>query len=108
MIVFADANLELAAQGAIWGAFCNSGQSCSSVERLYVEESIAEKFTNLIVEKTKKLRQNSGDKETTDIGAMSSEKQMQIVEDHVEEFRQKRRGNFNGRQTQREFHRHVL
>ena len=87
MIVFADANLELAAQGAIWGAFCNSGQSCSSVERLYVEESVAEKFTDLIVEKTKRLRQDSGDKETTDVAAMSSERQIAIVEDHVESFR---------------------
>jgi len=88
MVVFADANLELAAQGAIWGAFCNSGQSCSSVERLYIEESVAEEFTNLIVEKTKKLRQDSGDKETTDVAAMSSERQIKIVEDHVESFRQ--------------------
>ena len=87
MIVFADANLELAAQGAIWGAFCNSGQSCSSVERLYVEESIREKFTRLIVEKTERLRQDSGDKETTDVAAMSSEKQISMVEDHVESFR---------------------
>jgi succinate-semialdehyde dehydrogenase/glutarate-semialdehyde dehydrogenase len=105
MIVFADANLELAAQGAIWGAFCNSGQSCSSVERLYVEESIKKEFTDLIVEKTKKLRQDSGDKETTDVAAMSSERQLKIVEDHVESFRQegaeiltggKRNTNFKG------------
>jgi len=105
MIVFADANLELAAQGAIWGAFCNSGQSCSSVERLYVEEVIAEKFTNLIVEKTKKLKQDSGDKETTDIAAMSSEKQISTVEDHIKSFREegaqiltggKRNSNFMG------------
>ena len=87
MIVFADANLELAAQGAIWGAFCNSGQSCSSVERLYVEESVAEEFTKLIVEKTKSLKQDSGEKETTDVAAMSSERQISIVEDHVESFR---------------------
>jgi succinate-semialdehyde dehydrogenase/glutarate-semialdehyde dehydrogenase len=87
MVVFADANLELAAQGAVWGAFCNSGQSCSSVERLYVEESAAEEFTKLVVEKTKRLNQDSGDKETTDIAAMSSERQIKIVEDHVESFR---------------------
>ncbi len=87
MIVFADANLELAAQGAIWGAFCNSGQSCSSVERLYVEESAAEEFTKLIVEKTLRLNQDSGDKETTDVAAMSSERQIAIVEDHIESFR---------------------
>jgi acyl-CoA reductase-like NAD-dependent aldehyde dehydrogenase len=86
MIVFADANLELAADAAVWGAFCNAGQSCSSVERLYVEEPAVEKLTNLIVEKTKKLRLGAGREETTDIGAMSSERQLKIVEDHVASF----------------------
>jgi acyl-CoA reductase-like NAD-dependent aldehyde dehydrogenase len=86
MIVFEDANLELAAQAAIWGAFCNSGQSCSSVERLYVQESAAEKLTDLIVEKTRKLKQGAGSEETTDIGAMSSERQLKIVAEHVEDF----------------------
>lgn len=87
MIVFADANLELAAEAAVWGAFCNSGQSCSSVERLYVEESAAKKLTDLIVEKTGKLTQGKGIEETTDIGAMSSERQVKIVADHVESFK---------------------
>jgi succinate-semialdehyde dehydrogenase/glutarate-semialdehyde dehydrogenase len=87
MIVFADANLELAAGGAVWGAFCNSGQSCSSVERLYVEESAAEEFTRLVVEQTRRLRQGDGSRETTSVGAMSSERQLKIVEDHVEDFR---------------------
>ncbi len=105
MIVFEDANLELAAQGAIWGAFCNSGQSCSSVERLYVQESVAEELTKKIVEKTRELKQNLGSVDSTDIGAMSSERQMQIVEDHVEDFRKsgakiltggKRNTNFAG------------
>lgn len=86
MIVFADANLELAADAAVWGAFCNSGQSCSSVERLYVEESAAEKLTNLIVEKTRKLKQGAGNDASVSIGAMSSEKQINIVKDHVENF----------------------
>ena len=87
MIVFADANLELAADAAIWGAFCNAGQSCSSVERLYVEESAAQKLTGLIVEKTKKLKLGAGSDFETDIGAMSSERQLKIVEAHVESFR---------------------
>jgi acyl-CoA reductase-like NAD-dependent aldehyde dehydrogenase len=86
MIVFADANLELAAGAAVWGAFCNSGQSCSSVERLYVEESAAEALTRKIVEKTQKLKQGAGSDATTDIGAMSSEKQLKIVADHVDSF----------------------
>ncbi len=88
MIVFEDANLELAASGAVWGAFCNAGQSCSSVERLYVHESVSDKLTALIVEKTKQLKQGRGDAEDISIGPMSSERQLKIVEDHVAAFRE--------------------
>jgi len=87
MIVFADANLELAADAAIWGAFCNAGQSCSSVERLYVEKSVSERFTQMLVDRTKRLKQGVGIDEDTSIGAMSSERQLKLVDDHVEEFR---------------------
>src|SRR5687768_6304984 len=87
MIVFDDANLDLAAGGAVWGAFCNAGQSCSSVERLYVQEGVADKLTKLIVEKTRELKQGPGDTEDVSIGAMSSERQLKIVEDHVDAFR---------------------
>jgi acyl-CoA reductase-like NAD-dependent aldehyde dehydrogenase len=87
MIVFEDANLELAAGGAVWGAFCNAGQSCSSVERLYVHESVADKLTALIVAKTKQLKQGPGDSEDVSMGPMSSERQLKIVEDHVAAFR---------------------
>ncbi|MBK8465595.1 MAG: aldehyde dehydrogenase family protein [Chloracidobacterium sp.] len=87
MIVFADANLELASSAAVWGAFCNSGQSCSSVERLYVQESAAEELTRKIIEKTRELKQGVGDREDISVGAMSSERQIAIVEDHVEDFR---------------------
>jgi succinate-semialdehyde dehydrogenase/glutarate-semialdehyde dehydrogenase len=87
MIVFADANLELAADAAIWGAFCNAGQSCSSVERLYVEESVAENFTQMLVLRAKRLKLGAGSGDDISIGAMSSERQVQIVEDHVEQFR---------------------
>jgi succinate-semialdehyde dehydrogenase/glutarate-semialdehyde dehydrogenase len=86
MIVFADANLELAADAAVWGAFCNAGQSCSSVERLYVEESVAERFTKMLVDRAKQLKQGAGSGEDISIGAMSSERQIKIVEDHVEQF----------------------
>ena len=85
MIVFEDANLELAADAAVWGAFCNAGQSCSSVERLYVHESVAEKLATLIVTKTRKLKQGVGTDEDVSIGAMSSERQLRVVEEHVED-----------------------
>ena len=86
MIVFADADLEAASSGAVWGAFTNSGQACSSVERLYIEESIKDKITKMIVEKTKNLRQNYGGEASTDVGSMVSEDQLKIVEKHVADF----------------------
>ncbi|MGD9630117.1 MAG: aldehyde dehydrogenase family protein [Pyrinomonadaceae bacterium] len=88
MIVFEDANLELAAGAAVWGAFCNAGQSCSSIERLYVHESVAEALTRKIVEKTRGLRQGTGDREDVSVGPMSSERQLKIVEQHVAAFRE--------------------
>jgi acyl-CoA reductase-like NAD-dependent aldehyde dehydrogenase len=87
MIVLEDANLDLAAQAAVWGAFCNAGQSCSSVERLYVHESVADELTRKIVERTKKLKVGRGDSADVSIGAMSSERQVRIVEDHVAAFK---------------------
>lgn len=86
MIVFEDANLELAAGAAVWGAFCNAGQSCSSVERLYVHESVADELTRKIIEKTKQIKLGNGDDESVSMGAMSSERQVRIVEDHVQQF----------------------
>ena len=83
MIVFEDANLENAARAAIWGAFCNSGQACASIERCYVHESIADKFVDLVVKETKRLKQDKASTDDIDLGAMTNEQQLEIVEDHV-------------------------
>src|ERR1051326_6445737 len=56
MIVLEDADLDVASSAAVWGAFMNAGQTCLSVERCYVQESIYEKFLERCVEKTGKLR----------------------------------------------------
>ena len=53
MIVLEDADLENAARAAVWGAFANSGQACASVERCYVQESIAPKFIEQVVAETR-------------------------------------------------------
>ncbi len=83
MIVLEDAEVETAASAAVWGAFSNSGQACASVERCYVHESIAPQFIESVVEKTRALRQDVGTNEDTDIGSMSSERQLAIVDEHV-------------------------
>ncbi len=83
MIVLEDANLENAARAAIWGAFCNSGQACASIERCYVHHSIADKFVDIVVKETKLLKQDKPSAGNIDIGAMTNEQQLEIVEDHV-------------------------
>jgi succinate-semialdehyde dehydrogenase/glutarate-semialdehyde dehydrogenase len=87
MIVFEDADLSAASEAAVWGAFANSGQACASVERCYVHESVAEDFTRRVVEKVKTLRQAGREDgeggAACDLGAMSSERQFRLVEEHV-------------------------
>ena len=83
MIVFEDANLENAARAAIWGAFCNSGQACASIERCYGHESIAGTYIDMVVKETQRLKQDKASTAGTDIGAMTNERQLEIVEDHV-------------------------
>lgn len=88
MIVLKDADLERAAAAAVWGAFMNAGQVCVSVERVYVEEPIADEFTRRVVEKTRALRQgsdadNANTEQRVDVGAMTFPKQMETVEEHV-------------------------
>ena len=83
MIVLQDADIDNAARGAVWGAFANSGQACASVERCYVHESIAPKFIDKVLEETRRLKQGVGSEAAVDIGAMTNERQLQIVQDHV-------------------------
>src|ERR1051325_2244325 len=85
MIVFEDADLGAAVEAAVWGAFANSGQACASVERCYVHERVAEEFTSRVVEKVRTLRQGADIEGGADIGAMSSERQLRTVEEHVSE-----------------------
>src|SRR6266404_1602231 len=83
MIVCADAPFERTVNGALWGAFTNCGQTCASVERLYVVESIAERFINAVVEKTRTLRVGAECGEQKDIGPLSNARQLEIVTEQV-------------------------
>jgi acyl-CoA reductase-like NAD-dependent aldehyde dehydrogenase len=83
MVVLEDADIENAARGAVWGAFANAGQACASVERCYVHESIAPKFIASVVAQTQALKQGRGTEEATDIGSMTTKRQLEIVEEHV-------------------------
>ncbi len=88
-IVCKDADLDRAAAGLVWGAFLNAGQSCASVERVYVEDSVADAFVAKVVEQTKKLRTGNPGAGEVDMGPLTMERQRSIVEDHVNDARKR-------------------
>ena len=79
LIVLEDANLESAASFAVQNSFRNSGQVCVSTERIYVENSIADEFENLVLEKTKEWKQGDPTDASVKIGPMVSNTQRDIV-----------------------------
>jgi acyl-CoA reductase-like NAD-dependent aldehyde dehydrogenase len=78
-IVLADADLDRAAQGIVWGAMMNAGQNCGAVERVYVVKEAQKELTEKIVAATKALRIGA------DVGSLTTEAQRTIVARHVEE-----------------------
>jgi succinate-semialdehyde dehydrogenase/glutarate-semialdehyde dehydrogenase len=82
-VVCRDADLDRAARGLVWGAFVNAGQTCASVERVYVEQPVAEAFTAKVVEETRRLRVGDPAREEVDVGPMTLERQRRVVEQHV-------------------------
>ena len=85
MLVLDDADVDVASSAAVWGAFVNAGQACLSVERCYVHRSLYEAFAKACAEKTKQLRIGNGMDSHTDVGPMIQERQVRIVEAHVED-----------------------
>jgi acyl-CoA reductase-like NAD-dependent aldehyde dehydrogenase len=86
MIVLADADLDRAAHAAAYYSMQNSGQTCISIERAYVEEPIYDAFVEKVAEIVGGLRQGpSTAAGTVEVGAMTFPKQMDIVDDHVQD-----------------------
>jgi acyl-CoA reductase-like NAD-dependent aldehyde dehydrogenase len=87
MIVLDDADVDRAVGGAVWGGLWNSGQICISVERIYVQEKVYDEFVGKLAEKVSALRQgmDADGSFNTEIGAMATESQLDIVERHVDD-----------------------
>lgn len=83
MIVLADADLETASSAAVWGSFTNCGQACLSVERIYAERAVADRFTGLCVQKTKRLRLGPPSDPDAEVGPIIRLSQLEKVEDHI-------------------------
>jgi acyl-CoA reductase-like NAD-dependent aldehyde dehydrogenase len=84
MIVLKDADLERAAGACVWGALMNSGQACTSIERVYVEAPVYDAFVTRVNAKIRAIRQGPS-AELVEIGSMTSEAQLDKVIKQVEE-----------------------
>jgi acyl-CoA reductase-like NAD-dependent aldehyde dehydrogenase len=84
MIVLSDADVERAANAAVFWSMQNAGQTCISVERVYVEEPIYEDFVQRVAEKTQRLRQGvPGGFGSVEVGSFINPPQAKVVEAHV-------------------------
>lgn len=82
-IVLDDANLELAVEGALWGAFGTTGQRCTATSRVICEKGIYDKFIEMIAEKASNLKLGDGLIAGTEVGPVIHEKSLQNCQNYV-------------------------
>ncbi|WP_059104408.1 aldehyde dehydrogenase family protein [Shouchella shacheensis] len=83
-IVFADADLEAAVDGSLFGIFYNTGQSCEARSRLYIHEDIYDEFMAKFVEKTKQLKLGNPLDKGTHIGSIIDQNQLNVIDAYVQ------------------------
>ncbi len=83
-IVFADADFDTAVDYALFGIFANQGQVCSAGSRLLLEESIHDRFLEVLVERAKKIRVGPGTDPATEMGPLVSQAHMEKVLSYIE------------------------
>jgi aldehyde dehydrogenase (NAD+) len=83
-IVLDDADLDLALEGALWGAFGTTGQRCTATSRLILQGGIHDRFVGMLLERTRELKLGDGRKKGTDVGPLITETAVQKVERYVD------------------------
>jgi aldehyde dehydrogenase (NAD+) len=77
MIVMDDAHLDLAVEGALWGAFGTTGQRCTATSRILLHKKIARRFTEQLVERARKLRIGNGLEKGVQVGPLVNQQQIE-------------------------------
>ena len=84
MIVMDDADLDLALEGAIWGAYGTTGQRCTATSRLICHEAVHDELVGMIQEEAESLVLGDGTDENTDVGPLINEAAVEMVHHYVE------------------------
>ena len=83
IIVMDDADLDLALEGVLWGAFGTTGQRCTAASRVVVHEKVYENFVAMLAQAAGRLRLGAGLQKTTDVGPLINERQQKKVMDYI-------------------------
>jgi len=89
IVVMNDADIDLAVEGVVWGAFGTTGQRCTACSRVMVHEDIHEEFMEKLVAKTETLELGCGLSSSTDVGPLINEKALNKVDGYVEDAKQR-------------------
>lgn len=84
-IITATANIPRATEAILWGATANSGQSCLSIERIYVDAKISEVFLQKLAQRAKSLELNFPDIQKGQIGPVISARQADLIQRHLDD-----------------------
>jgi aldehyde dehydrogenase (NAD+) len=84
IIVLDDANIDLALEGVLWGAFGTTGQRCTATSRVIVQKGVYRRFVDDLAYKAKRLKVGSGLDETVQVGPQVNEQQIETTDKYVE------------------------
>ncbi|MDP2908679.1 MAG: aldehyde dehydrogenase family protein [Nanoarchaeota archaeon] len=84
IIIMDDADLDLALDGVLWGAFGTTGQRCTAASRVIIHKNVKDKFEKMLLQKVKKLKLGSGLKRETDVGPLVNKKAVEKVHSYTE------------------------
>ena len=106
IMIMEDADLDLAAEGAVWGAFGTSGQRCTASSRLVVHKKVYKKFVEKLTERAKTLRVGDGLDEKIEVGPVINQKAVEKILGYIEVGKQEAKLYLGGNQLTSGAHKH--
>jgi aldehyde dehydrogenase (NAD+) len=84
IMIMEDADLDLALEGVLWGAFGTTGQRCTATSRVVVHRKVAKKFTGMLTDRAKRLRLGDGLNDKTDVGPVINQDAVDKILEYIE------------------------
>src|SRR5215471_12326405 len=95
IMIMEDADLDLALDGVLWGAFGTSGQRCTAASRVVVHRRVARKFTGILTDRAKRLRLGPGLNDKSDVGPVINQDAVDKILEYIEIGRREDKAKMN-------------